>query len=95
MAGTLYENIADITEDYLGPATPRFLNRIAMNHLGKPATKLAKSDLPELITWVKMAANILSEDTKEIQAFVSRLTALVDKPKSRSAGTARRKMSAA
>lgn len=78
MAKTLYERIADITEDYLGPATPRFLNRIAMNHIGKPAAKLAKSDLPEFITWVQVAANILSENTVENQAFIDRLAKLSD-----------------
>jgi hypothetical protein len=72
----LYDQIVAVTEDYLGPATPRFLNRISMNHLGKPATQLTQSDLPEMITWIKMAANILSENTAEVQALIKKLSVL-------------------
>jgi hypothetical protein len=76
---TLYEKILDITEDYLGPAAPRFISRLVASHLGKPATKITQSDLPELVVWIKLAATVVTEDEKEVGEYMHRLEALTDR----------------
>jgi hypothetical protein len=73
---SFYQQVLSISEDYFGPAATRFVNRIATNHLDKPADKLTEKDLPELITWAQLAANIMSDNTAAIDEYVSRLREL-------------------
>jgi hypothetical protein len=73
---SFYELVLDISEDYFGPASARFVNRIALSHLGKSADKLTEKDLPELITWAQLAANVMSDNTQAIDEYVERLRSL-------------------
>jgi hypothetical protein len=76
---TLYDKIIGITEDYLGPAAPRFINRLVASHLGKPAPKIAYRDLPELVVWIKLAATVITEDERLVDEYLQRLEALTDR----------------
>lgn len=73
---SLHKRIVAISEDYLGPAAQRFVDRIALNHLNKSAEQLEYDDLPELITWVQLAANVMTENTAAIDEYAQRLKAL-------------------
>jgi hypothetical protein len=73
---SFYEQVIDISEDYFGPASTRFVNRISLSHLGKPADKLTVKDLPELITWAQLAANVMSDNIEAIDEYIERLRVL-------------------
>lgn len=75
---SLYMRVLEITEDYLGPAAQRFLQRLVMNHLGKPATKISKADLPQLVVWIKLATTMITDDERSVNEYMHRLESLVD-----------------
>lgn len=72
----LYSYIIDITEDYLGPAAERFINRQIENHLQKNPKDLEEEDLPKLINWSKLALSVITEDTDMVDEFAERLESI-------------------
>ena len=76
---TLYDEITKISEDYFGPMAPRFVSRMVTNHLHKEPARVTAKDLPELITWIRLAASLLTEETDTINEFVGRLNTLSDR----------------
>jgi hypothetical protein len=77
---SIYERVLAITEDYLGPAAPRFLSRLVTNHLDKPAGKITRSDLPQLIVWIRLAATVITDDEIVVADYVERLEKLANSP---------------
>lgn len=75
----LYHQVVEVTEDYLGPAAQRFIDRQIMNHLHKSPAALTQRDLPLLIEWIHAAVVLITEDTNLINDFVSRLEGLTKK----------------
>jgi hypothetical protein len=75
VAGTqnLYQKVVQVTYIYLGPAADRFVTRQVVNHLHKRPEQLSKSDMPELIDWIKLAMGFLTQDQKIIEDYISRL----------------------
>lgn len=69
----LYTDVVNITYDYLGPAADRFVTRQIRNHLGKAPEQLQKKDLRDLISWIKIAMTLLTDDEKLIRRYVSDL----------------------
>jgi hypothetical protein len=74
---SFYQAIVEISEDYFGPASRRFINRIALSHLGKPGERLTQKDLPELITWVQLAASVMTDNSEAIEEYIGRLRSLL------------------
>jgi len=72
-SGTLYEEVVNITYEYLGPAADRFIVRQIRSHLGKDPYQLRKQDLSSLIDWIRLAMMLLIEDKKLINKYVSDL----------------------
>lgn len=77
-AATLYSEVVDITYDYLGPAADRFVTRQIRSHLGKAPEELKKRDLRDLISWIKVAMSLLTDDDQLINKYISDLKALAD-----------------
>jgi hypothetical protein len=77
-SSSLYSRVLEITEDYLGPASQRFLDRLVMNHLGKPAPKISRKDLPQLVVWIKLATTMITSDQRSVDEYMQRLEDLVD-----------------
>lgn len=75
-AVTLYEDIVSITEDYLGPAAQRFIDRQITFHLNKKPELVSKADLPKLAEWVKVSLALLTEDRGLVDGFSERINAL-------------------
>ncbi len=73
---TICKNVTAIAEDYLGPSAPRFIERLSINHLGKPSEELASGDIDELIKWARLAAAMLTDDSKLVTEFMNRLNKL-------------------
>jgi hypothetical protein len=59
---SVFENLVDITEKYLGPAARRFVIRQVAFHLDKPPEELEARDIPELIEWTRATLALLTED---------------------------------
>ncbi|HSX24249.1 MAG TPA: hypothetical protein VLE74_04065 [Candidatus Saccharimonadales bacterium] len=76
----LYQDIVDITADYLGPAAERFVVRQIQNHVGKTPQAIAASDIETLITWSKPAMALLTSDESIVDEFIERLSALTGTP---------------
>lgn len=75
--GTLYRSVVDVTNDYLGPAADRFIDRQIRNHLRKNPEQLAKQDLLDLIDWIKISMAMLTNDKKLVNEYIRNLRILV------------------
>lgn len=72
----LYENIIDITQDYLGPAAQRFIDRQIAFHLHKNPQEITKADVPNLVEWVSVSLASLTEDTNAVKKCSDRISDL-------------------
>ncbi len=72
----LYENIVNITQDYLGPAAQRFIDRQIAFHLHKKPEEITKNDLPNLVEWVEVSLASLTEDTTSVKNCSDRISDL-------------------
>jgi hypothetical protein len=75
----LYEQVASITEDYFGPAAPRYIERLISTRFHKPAAELKPEDMPELIEWVRLSMAVLTEQERAIDDITSRLSSLYNR----------------
>ncbi len=73
---TFYEKLVQASQDYLGPATERFLDRQISTHLDKQPTELAPEDLTKLIEWIKLAFALLTSDEALLREYSKRLESL-------------------
>jgi len=73
---TLFSEVVDITYDYLGPAADRFVTRQIRNHLGKSPESLRKKDLKALLSWIKIAMSLLTDDSKLVDKYIADLNEL-------------------
>ncbi len=60
----LLERVVTVTEEYLGPASERFIYRLIRFHLSKEPSSLSKKDIPKLAEWVKVSLGLLTNDKK-------------------------------
>lgn len=74
----LYLKVLDISSDYLGPASERFVTRQIENHLNKHPNQLRKGDMKKLIDWVRLAMSTLTEDKKLKNEYIRRLERLAN-----------------
>lgn len=77
----LYKQIVDITEDYLGPAAKRFIDRQIMAHVGKDPLDLTGKDLTKLTGWIEAAVSLLTDDIEMVDEYTTRLNGLALKSK--------------
>jgi hypothetical protein len=73
---TLYEEVTKIAEDYLGPAAPRFINRLITNHLNKAPEDISRQDIKELTAWTRLAVSMITNEEETVEDFVQRLRML-------------------
>ncbi|HEX5456443.1 MAG TPA: hypothetical protein VFW77_03700 [Candidatus Saccharimonadales bacterium] len=78
---TLHERVIEITADYLGPASQRFVDRQIASHLGKAPKDLNRSDMSKLITWMEAAVSLLTKDKKLIKEYINKLNNLATSSK--------------
>lgn len=74
---SVYTQLLAVTEDYLGPAAERFLERLGSSHLDKPIQKISAKDLPQLVVWIKLATMVITEDETLVNEYIERLQMLV------------------
>jgi|GEM_PF-986289 len=72
-AGSLKDQILEISQDYLGPAAERFIDRQISTHLKKSPDKITRSDLKVLIDWLKLSFTLLTDDGRIVSEYAKRL----------------------
>jgi hypothetical protein len=82
----VYKRVLTISEDYLGPAAPRFLSRLVTNHLSKPASQITVEDLPQLVIWIRLAATVITDDELVVNDYIERLEKLGSQPRAKGLG---------
>ncbi len=65
-----YQEVINATQDFLGPAAERFINRQIEFYLNKPPEDINKSDVLKLRDSVKIALGLLIDDQKVIDQAV-------------------------
>lgn len=70
------DQLLEISQDYLGPAAERFIDRQITTHLNKSSDLLTKKDLIKLIDWLKLSFTVLTDDADIINEYVKRLRLL-------------------
>jgi hypothetical protein len=78
VSDTLYAEVVSITEQYLGPAAPRFITRQIAFHLGKDPHQLNHQDIPKLVEWTRVTLAMLTEDKDIVEEYACRVSALGD-----------------
>lgn len=76
---SLYEQVVNVTMEYLGPAAERFITRQIKTHIGKEPEDLTEDDLEKLVDWIKLAIALLTEDTEMVDDFSKSLLQLSKK----------------
>lgn len=74
--GILYEQVVRVTHVYLGPAADRFIARQVENHLHKSPQDLSAEDLMHLISWIRIAVSLLTDNTGIIDEYTAKLQQL-------------------
>ncbi len=57
-----YQQVVSATEEFLGPAAERFVNRQIEFHLGKPPETIGRDDIPRLKETLGAALGLLVKD---------------------------------
>jgi len=76
MSDLLYRRVVEITEEYLGPAAPRFVARQIAFHLHKTPAELTDQDLAKLIEWGRVSLGLFTEDRALIDEYTAKLSQL-------------------
>ena len=64
MSRQLLNQVVEVTEHYLGPASERFIHRLIRFHLNKEPEYLNKKDISKLAEWIKVSLALLTNDKK-------------------------------
>lgn len=78
----LYNEVVSVTYRYLGPASERFINRQVRSHLHKEPDRLQRTDLANLLDWISIAMNLVSDDEQLVQQYINELEVLTRPPRS-------------
>jgi hypothetical protein len=73
-----YEQILDITKDYLGPASGRFLDRQINSYFHKAPHELQKGDIPMLAIRIRSGLLVISRNETRVQEAFHRIAAVGD-----------------
>ena len=76
---TIYYEILKVSEEFLGPAAKRFLDRQISFHLKKNPEELSKNDLVELAEWISSSALLLIDDKKVVDDFNNKILLVAGK----------------
>jgi hypothetical protein len=71
-----YDQILEITKDYLGPAAGRFVNRQIQTYLNKSPGDLQKSDIPMLAIRIRSGLVVLTKDEETVKEAFQRISSV-------------------
>ena len=76
-ASSLYTEVVEVTSKYLGTSADRFVSKQVVGHLNKAPERLLKSDLKELIKWIKPTMALLTDDIDMVDKYIDKLRQLI------------------
>jgi hypothetical protein len=74
----VFDQIVNVTEDYLGPAAHRFVSRQVASHLDKAPEEVTADDIPKLAEWTKVTLALLTEDRYVLSEYADRMAELME-----------------
>lgn len=74
---TLYEDLVMITEEFLGPAARRFIDRQTRNHLMKEPGELNTAEFIKLTDWLELTLALLTNDEAIKSSYSQKLNNLI------------------
>lgn len=77
----LYKDMLEISQEYLGPASERFVNRQISMHLDKDPANITKEDVKALLKWIRPAMAHITHNQQLIDDFTNKLKALTNDTK--------------
>jgi ribosomal protein S13 len=69
----LKDQIIAISQDYLGPASERFIDRQVSVHLNKDFKDITHADLVKLTDWIRLSFALLTNDSRLVDEYIERL----------------------
>jgi hypothetical protein len=72
----IYLSLVDITRNYLGPASGRFIDRQIKNHLLKEPVDITKKDVAQLIDWLRSSVSLLTDNESLVEEYTDQLREL-------------------
>jgi hypothetical protein len=76
--GFYYDKILEITSDYLGPASNRFLDRQIESHLKKLPQDLKQTDIQALAIRIRSGLLVLTQDEMVVDEAFKRIASVGD-----------------
>ena len=76
MTGLLYDKMVEVIEEYLGPASQRFVDRQIENHLQIDPKDLTAKDIEPLSEWIKVSLSLLTSDRQAVDDCIEKLRRL-------------------
>lgn len=73
-----YEKVLTITEEYLGPAAGRFLDRQILSHLKKDPQQLTREDISMLAVRIRSGLAVLTKDEQTVNEAFKRISGVAD-----------------
>jgi hypothetical protein len=70
---SLKDQVLEVSQDYLGPAAERFVDRQIATHIGKTPDTLTNDDLRTLLDWFKLSFALLTKDSALVDEYIRRL----------------------
>jgi hypothetical protein len=84
---SIYNDLVNITSQYLGPAAERFIDRQVFNHLGKDSRNITKKDVDSLLDWLQGSVSLLTDNETLVEEYISQLKQLSSTGKKTSTGS--------
>lgn len=73
---SIYIQVIDISTEYLGPASERFINRQVAMHLRKQPESINVHDVKELLNWLRLTFAHLTDDARLVDAYIKDLESI-------------------
>lgn len=78
MSKSLYQQVVSVTQEYLGPAAERFVDRLIGAHLNKEPEQLTTKDLQKLSQWIKVSLGLLTNDRHLVDECEKKILSLAN-----------------
>lgn len=85
----LYTQLVRVSEEFLGPAGERFIERQIKTHLSINPEDIQPKDIPQLVDWMRLMFAMITNDPKVVDEFAGRLSKLAGVPGKESTSSAR------
>lgn len=68
--------MVEISREYLGPVSERFVSRQIKMHLNKDVEDITKADIKKLVKWIRPAIAHITHDKQYVDDYTDKLKAL-------------------